>query len=1028
MQSPIKMNFRHPELENPALTHINRLPARSNLIPAQKSGVYFKNKEDSSLLQLLSGDFRFRYCQEDCIADFYLSDYDDSQWDVIDVPSMWQFRGYGACAYPNSFYPFPVNPPFVSGPNPVGYYRRTFTAAPGEKTILHFGGVENAFYVYLNGAFVGFSKGSRIPAEFDVSDRIKPGKNVLAVKVFTYSDATYLECQDMIMANGIFRDVYLLHTDSVSLWDFRVTTDLQGFRIRLELNDFCPDYEVDIQIGEECRSFPSALTVDTYFPIENPRLWNSEEPNLYELEIRIRKAGEIREIHSKKIGMMHSRIQGNCMLVNGKPIYLKGINRHEFDCDNGRAISVELIEKELKLIKANNINAIRCSHYTNHPAFYEICSELGLFVMDEVDLETHGCGAMGDQGYISKRKEWLPAYLDRTERMIKQNKNEACIFMYSIGNECGRGENLLACQKYVLDYEPDKIVIHDQKTDFSLLTQQSNGPYDFIQRFGYYSAKQLQAVIDAQPICMQIEYCHGMGNSPGFLEGYQRFVYETDKYIGGFVWEFKNHGFHQVDEQGNDYYLYGGDFGERFHYANYCLDGYLMSDGTPKHSWYELGEVFAPVYVTYDGKIHLKNTYSFRNLDALTLKWELCEDYHVIKCGQMQLPSVEPHAETILDLNVEPDHYRPGAAYYLNLHFYDGNVCTGSHQIELPVHTDKQAYAVAPFSGCISTDGRTICISGENFEVRFEKGILNYYKLGETALLDKPISFNLYRAPLDNDGVMIMKNMSYHRYAGEWNFACMDTVDFSFYEVTCEQLQDMVICKAKGKAAPIVKYYGFDIEMEYRVFNDGLISVDMKAYPYGKFTETLPRIGLCVPLSKEYGQVIWYGRGERENYSDCKKASPIGFYCKPIEETYTIFDKPQESGNHENTSFVMLSNVYGNGLTVVGCDQFAFSYHDFSLSSLTKARHKNEIVKSDLNYLYVDYKMRGLGNNSCGPNPEEEFELIPHAFEFAFVLAGNLTQEQALELTRTDFGIHTRPLDELRTDSIITEYTDEVLV
>jgi len=212
------------------------------------------------------------------------------------------------------------------------------------------------------------------------------------------------------------------------------------------------------------------------------------------------------------------------------------------------------------------------------------------------------------------------------------------------------------------------------------------------------------------------------------------------------------------------------------------------------------------------------------------------------------------------------------------------------------------------------------------------------------------------------------------------------------------------------------------------VFNDGLISVDMKAYPYGKFTETLPRIGLCVPLRKEYGQVIWYGRGERENYSDCKKASPIGLYCKPIEETYTIFDKPQESGNHENTSFVMLSNVYGNGLTVVGCDQFAFSYHDFSLSSLTKARHKNEIVKSDLNYLYVDYKMRGLGNNSCGPNPEEEFELIPHAFEFAFVLAGNLTQEQALELTRTDFGIHTRPLDELRTDSIITEYTDEVLV
>lgn len=1044
---------RHPELENPGLQHKNRLDPRSNLIPAQKAGVYYKNKEESAYLQSLNGEYRFLYREQDCVKTFFANELDDSGWDTIDVPSMWQYRGYGKCTYPNTNYAIPFNPPYVCCPNPVGYYRRHFRAKPGERTILHFGGVDNAFYVYLNGGFVGFSKGSRNPAEFDVTHLIKEGDNLLAVKVFTYSDATYLECQDMLFANGIFRDVYLLHTKKVSLWDYRVTTDLKGFFLHLKLTEAAPAGKVEIAIGEEVQNFPAQKTIDTYFAIENPKLWNSEEPNLYDLEIRLLAEGEAYEMHSKKIGMLHSEIRGEKLLVNGMPVYLKGVNRHEYDCDNGRAISVALIEKELKLIKENNINAVRCSHYTNHPAFYEICSEIGLFVMDEADLESHGCDATGDQGYLSKRKEWLPAYMDRVERMLKQNKNEACIFMYSMGNECGQGQNQIECMKYTMAYEPDKVAIHDQQRAGKDLFEQPRGEYDNILRAGYRNAADTQRLIDEHPISMQIEYGHAMGNSPGFLEGYQKFVYENESYLGGFVWEFKNHGFHRKDEQGRDYYLYGGDFGDKNHWYNFCLDGYLMSDGTPKHSWYELGQVFAPVYVTYDGQIRLKNTFNFRSLDTLTMDWELKEDYRVIKWGSMQLPKVEPHGETLLTLPGEPDQYVPGAKYFMNLYFYEagekedekesekehGISCSeeigktakwkgteskerkmvGSHQMILPVQINKTLYVPEAFSGSMEADGTGLVINGKDFRVRFENGLLCSYRCQQQVLLDSPLAFNLYRAPTDNDGILGMENPAFHRNAAQWNLACLDTVTFAPMELYGELKKDRAVYHAKGKLLPLAKYYGFEAEVEYSVYEDGLIKVDVKAVPYGTFTKTLPRIGLYTALDQQMNQVTWYGRGDRENYSDCKKASPIGLYSKPVQETYTIYDMPQETGNHENTSYVIVSKKEGEneqnqetmGLAVIGCDEFAFSCHDFTLESLTKAVHKNEVKKSDRNYLYIDYKMRGLGSNSCGPEPEEEFELRPHAFEFVFVLAGNITQEKALAMARKDFGSKTQALE-----------------
>jgi beta-galactosidase/beta-glucuronidase len=337
---------------------------------------------------------------------------------------MWQYRGYGKCQYPNVQYPIPFDPPYICCDNPVGYYRRKFTVKnPAAKTILHFGGVDNAFYVYVNGGFTGFSKGSRLPSEFDISSLARAGENEIAVKVFTYSDSTYLENQDMLLASGIFRDVYLLHLGEVSVWDYRIDTTLSDITVGVTLDYHGESgYKVVITLDGKRIELDAAFNLSHKFIMENPKLWNAEEPNLYDLTIELVKDDKTVEIHSKRVGMMVTYVKGNKFYVNDTPVYIKGINRHEHDCKNGRAITTKLIEHELKLIKSNNINAIRCSHYTNNPAFYEIATELGLYVMDEADIETHGCEVTGDQGYLSKKEEWLPAYMDRVTRMLESNK------------------------------------------------------------------------------------------------------------------------------------------------------------------------------------------------------------------------------------------------------------------------------------------------------------------------------------------------------------------------------------------------------------------------------------------------------------------------------------------------------------------------------------------------------------------------------------------------------------------------------
>ena len=997
----MKIMNQDDRLQNPQRLHENRLPPRASVIPARHADVFFRNKEESELIQVLNSNFRFCYREKDDLPDFFEEGFPDTDWDVLPVPSMWQYHGYGTPAYPNVEYPIPFQPPYVCCANPVGYYRKRFISRRTERTILYFGGVDNAFFVYLNGEYVGFSKGSRLPAEFDVSQLLRDGENLLCVKVFSYSDATYLENQDMLLANGIFRDVMLYHLGETTIWDYYVRTEEHSICI-----DVCLQGEqvstctVIVQADGQRLERQASAHMAFSFEIENPKPWNAEAPQLYSVSIELQRAGVCVELHTKKIGFAHSSIEGNRLLLNGAPITLKGVNRHEHDPKNGRAVTVSMIERELRQIKACGMNAIRCAHYPNHPAFYELASELGLYVMDEGDLETHGCLVTGDQGYLSKQPQWLPAYMDRTVRAAERNKNETCIIIRSIGNEHGRGENIDRCADYLRQVyvkKPVWVGCDDPKHPVS---------NDFREE-SYFTLDSLMSYEEAGKPVLLLEYGHAMGNSPGLMADSWNYIYEHPHIIGGFLWEWKNHGFYAEDAQGNVFYRYGGDFGDVNHWGNFCLDGYCLSDGTPKPALLECRHIFAPVHVTLaSGQIQILNTNDFSVLDDITVSWSLCADGDAVRCGQERLPALAPHAWMVLPIRTQVDMPIPGAQYTVDLTFFDGQKKEiAKKQVLLPVRAEKRPFVPQRLSARLMQEENQIIVQGEDFRAAFENGLLCTYIAGGRTLLRCPMRLNIFRAPTDNDGVVNCMP----RWIRKWEEKLLPSFAFGAKTVTAEQSETEIAICAEGIFAPTGRYIGFSTTIRYRIYYNGYIHITITGEPYGEFCEVLPRLGVVFELDKAFGTANWYGRGPGESYADRKDHCMLGHYSLPVGQMNFLYDVPQECGNREDTAFVTVSDGQ-SGLSVIGAERFAFSYQDFTLEELARARHRNELKKAEQNYLYLDYRMRGLGSYSCGPNPEECYELRAHTFQFAFTLAPQLSRQALTALWRQHRGEETAVL------------------
>lgn len=985
------MNLRY-YIENPSLLHENRLPPRSLLIPAQKSGITHRNYTASDRITSLCGDWAFRYLADGKIQaeerNFFAAEYDDSAWDTITVPSMWQFHGYGTCLYPNVEYPFPLDPPYIHTVNPIGLYRRKFTVSTvPAHAILRFDGVESAYFVWINGNYVGFSKASRLSAEFEITEYLREGENTIAVQVHRYSDGSYLENQDMLIASGIFRNVTLISCGVDYVWDYLLLPTAAGFDLTVDCRTADERAVLEAVLYdaggfEVCRAqAPASAETHLSLPIAHPHLWNAEEPYLYTMILTLRRGGEAVEIHTKKAGIRFSSIDGHYIKLNGSPITLKGVNRHENNPWHGRAITAEQIIAELEDIKSCNLNAIRTSHYTNQPLFYEVASELGIYIMDEADIESHGMAQTGDMGGLAKKDEWAEAFLDRVSRAYYQNKNETCVNLRSLGNETGNGKNLYACIEWLKERKPEIPTTYYE----SQFDEKNPAPF---RDTGYMSMSVLEEYLpDGAPVLM-LEYAHAMGNSPGGLEDIWRFVYSNDHVCGGYVWEFRSHGFSSPDEEGRARYLYGGDFGDLYHWSNFSLDGFHTSDGTPKPAWEELREVSAPVWVerTKNG-IEVRNTYDFRTLDGVRLEWTLYANDTPVRSGVFALDQIAPHQtkEFAPDLSVdglEGDFRADFIAYRGDEKLAHKQILLGRSEL-VPMNYVPFAYTVLEEDGCIA-------VSVGDTRIKVENGLLSRYAVGGRELIASPLMPNFHRAPTDNDGITGFDE----HHAGEWKRRLVSNLRFGLHEQTVEQLDDRCVIRAVGKILPQSHFWGFDAELTYTISSGGIVEIQMKGKPYGDVPKILPRIGMKVCLPKDATYAEWFGRGPGDSYSDRRHASPVGLYGMEIEGMNFQYDVPQETGNRENTRFVRIVGE-NYGICVVG--DFSFSCHDFTLDNLTSARHRNELRFTEEKYLYIDHRHRGLGSHSCGPEPEEAYELRAESFEFTFLFTPDVGNRAAFE-------------------------------
>lgn len=501
---------------------------------------------------------------------------------------------------------------------------------------------------------------------------------------------------------------------------------------------------------------------------------------------------------------------------------------------------------------------------------------------------------------------------------------------------------------------------------------------------------------------MLLEYGHAMGNSPGLMEDAWDYVYKNRHICGGFLWEFKNHGFYSEDENGTPYYKYGGDFGDINHWSNFSMDGYCLSDGTVKPSLRDCKNVLAPTYITYDGEnIILTNTNDFRPLDYIRMKWDVCEDFHVLKSGEEALVPLNPYESMCLSINKNVDNPVPGAKYFVNMRFYnEKDEEIAYKQVFLKEEKREEGFEKGSIRAEVSTRGDNISVSLEDVKIEISGGLLSGFEKGGKRLLDKQMKLMIYRAPTDNDGIV---NWS-ERWIKEWNSKFYNDFEFILLKQKVEKRDDSVIIKAAGKWTAVSRFVGFDVEFTYMVVNGGNIITEIHAIPYGAHAETLPRLGVMFTLDKSMDSAMWYGRGEDENYCDRKAHCNFGLYQKKVSDMNFIYDVPQECGTRTDNYFLSVKDE-NCGFSVIGADSFVFSYHDFTLENLILARHRNELSKADENYLYIDYAMRGLGSHSCGPNPEECYELRPHEFKFAFVITAEIDEEKLLDLSRKNYGI-----------------------
>lgn len=922
--------------------HENTLPPRAHYIPYDSlEKALAGKKSDSAYYTLLNGEWDFKYYSRDIDCPETISN-----WDKVQVPSCWQMTGYEKPYYTNVNYPYPADPPYVPDDNPVGVYRKVITVDSKKASMenyLVFEGVASCVELFINGEYVGFSTVSHSTSEFKIA--LREGDNEIVAKVYKWCVGSYLEDQDFFRNNGIFRDVYILSRNEGHLFDVNVGYD--------DKNVYCDLpytlYDAEGKVAGDGERI----------------LWSAEKPYLYTLVVE--QAGEYIPV---KIGFRTQSVsEKGELLINGVSVKLKGVNHHDTHPTGGYAMTEEFMRFELLKMKELNINCIRTSHYPPQAAFIELCDELGFYVIDEADNETHGfCSRAGKwPGYDfndiwpCQNPDWKDTHVDRAARLFQRDKNHTCVIMWSLGNEANYGINNEAMSEYLRANDTKmgyRRLIHYENS-YCANTRADRAKYkdpdtvDVVSRM-YPMPEELYRYVentgDTRPI-FWCEYCHAMGNGPGDLADYWRVFYKEPQFIGGCIWEWADH----VAPLGEDKFGYGGDFGEETHDGNFCCDGLVFADRSFKAGSYEAKAVYQPMATEWhDGVLTILNRYDFTDLSEAELRYTYEVDGKVVKEGKLDV-SAKPHTSVEVALDVEKMDCRWGA--YLNVYMdKDGrNVAATQHRIADGAYS-PEGKGVAK----IVCDGELATVKGEGFEYQFD---LHYGALSKLdGLLCSHIELTLWRAPTDND-----RNIKRQWY--EENYHRMHN---KVYETSVEGNKITV----KSALSPVSRMPVFKYETTYTFYADGQIDVELNGVRDNK-AEYFPRLGFEFKTSEKSFE--YYGYGPFESYVDMRHGSAVGMYKSDSDKEYVDYIVPQEHGNHYGTKYLDLG-----GYKFISAQGFEFSVSNYSTCELDQKRHNFELVPDSCVNVRIDYKVSGIGSGSCGPWLLPQYQMRDSKVSFKF--------------------------------------------
>lgn len=1010
--------------EDPRFIKENKLDGHNLALPysANEKVVYGESQYKMSL----NGEWKFKWQMgvDNQPNDFYNMNFDDSGWDSIPVPSVWQLHGYGKPIYLCSSMPPQVSTvksriPCVSHKkNEIGFYRRKFILPEhfdGRRIILHFGAAKSALFVYVNGEYVGFSKGSMTPAEFDITDRLRQGENLVCAKVMRFSDATYLENQDMWQFSGIYREVYLVAEPKITVEDIYARTTLDdSFTngiLDLELK-ISTHGEVNCTVNlDGCEIFNGKATENLKIRhvVENCRRWSAETPELYTLTVELYDQTECTVKKEIRIGFKRVEIIGNVYYVNGQKVIIKGVNRHDFDPDCGWAVPRKRYYQDLYLMKQANINAIRTSHYPDDPFFYELCDELGFYVMDECDVESHGVRRKDVPGDNPK---WTAAVIDRAQRMVLRDRSHACICFWSLGNEAGDGTNfakmkqamLALCDLYPIHYEGDFDLT---KSDFisrmyptesvveKLVNKQAvtTTPYDNIANALAADNKPVPAEKFNDHPVIYCEFAHSMENSLGNFKEYVDDFEKYDHMTGGFIWDYVDQ---SIRRDGK--WLYGGDFNEGFSSFYFCANGIIGADRIPHPAYYEVKQVYSNISAEQTGipnDVIIKNKNYFVSLDYCYLEWTVTKNGEAVESGTLALDGVKPQTQKKLTIPYSNDF--DSGEYILTLSYRyknDNEWHKAGEEISFNQFTlcriKKQASAE---TGAVKVNAEkgTYTIVAANTTVVFENKRLKCLDFGSGNILDNALLFkpNFFRALTDND-------TNYFNFAPMFKrINPLYLWDISSRTVTVKRFN---VGTLSGSCIVRIHWsapFARNVATDFIINSDGSVNVGLNME-----SPILPmlRAGIRFGIKKEFCNVKWYGRGPHEAYCDRKTGQKIGCYESLADELEHRYMRPQENGNRTDVRLLEITNDKGNGFVVSTDKSFDFSVHPYTQEKLDKAKHLHELKKDSFYTLCIDDRQRGVGGDMPGcAYLHKPYKMQRGNYSFAFKIEAAKNKEDEVD-------------------------------